>query len=141
MDKKLIISEMKRVFLADDELANIITYSNESLFFDFQQKTFALWGLDTTDSELVRRKRSFVIHATKEYIESNENTDTRLLEVNTLLDVSNSINQFNELFTKKYDYKPSSLTKYTKEDAYNQLSDFDRKLMTALNFNWKKEKR
>ncbi len=140
MDKKFIISEMKRIFLADNELANIITPSNESLFFDFQQKTFDLWGLDATDSELVRRKHSFVVHVTKEYIESNDDTDTRLLEVNTLLDVSNSIKQFNELFAKKYNYKPSSLTKYAKEDAYNQLSDFDRKLMTALNFNWKEER-
>lgn len=140
MDKKLIINEMKRIFLVDDELADIITPDNEFLFFDFQQKTFNLWGLDATDSKLVRRKRSFVIHATKEYIEANEDIDTRLLEVNTLLDVSNNIKQFNELFTKKYHYKPSSLTKYVKEDAYNQLSDFDRKLMTALNFNWKEEK-
>ena len=62
---------------------------------------------------------------------------TQKLEVNTLLEVSSTKKQFNELYTKKYGVVIGKLDSDTKKSK--ELSSFDKKLVTALNYNWKEE--
>ena len=99
MDKQLYINELKRVFLTDDNLKSAITPDNQNMYFEFQQRTFDLWGLDADDLSEIRRKHDFVIKSVQAYLNG---TDKQLLEVNTLLEVSNTKKQFNELYAKKY---------------------------------------
>lgn len=135
MNRQLYINELKRVFLTDNNLKDVITTSNQEMYFEFQQHTFDLWGLNADDVSEIRRKRDFIIKLVKSYLNGN---DKQLLEVNTLLKVSSTKKQFNELYTKKYDVVIEKIDGYAKKSK--KLSSFDEKLVTALNYNWKSEK-
>lgn len=134
MDKQLYINELKRVFLTDDNLKSAITPDNQNMYFEFQQRTFDLWGLDADDLSEIRRKHDFVIKSVQAYLNG---TDKQLLEVNTLLEVSNTKKQFNELYAKKYGVVIEKIDSYAKNSK--ELSSFDKKLLTALNYNWKED--
>lgn len=134
MDKQLYINELKRVFLTDDNLKSAITPDNQNMYFEFQQRTFDLWGLDADDLSEIRRKHDFVIKSVQAYLNG---TDKQLLEVNTLLEVSNTKKQFNELYAKKYGVVIEKIDSYAKNSK--ELSSFDKKLVTALNYNWKED--
>ena len=134
MDKQLYINELKRVFLTDDNLKSAITPDNQNMYFEFQQRTFDLWGLDADDLSEIRRKHDFVIKSVQAYLNG---TDKQLLEVNTLLEVSNTKKQFTELYAKKYGVVIEKLDSYAKNSK--ELSSFDKKLVTALNYNWKED--
>lgn len=134
MDKQLYINELKRVFLTDDNLKSVITPNNQDMYFEFQQRTFDLWGLNADDLSEIRRKRDFIIKSVQLYLNGD---DKQLLEVNTLLEVSSTKKQFNELYTKKYGVVIEKIDSYAKESR--ELSSFDKKLVTALNYNWKEE--
>lgn len=132
MDKQLYINELKRVFLTDDNLKSAITLDNQDMYFEFQQRTFDLWGLNANDLSEIRRKHDFVIKSVQAYLTGD---DKQLLEVNTLLEVSSTKKQFNDLYTKKYDVVVEKIDSYAKKSK--ELSSFDKKLVTALNYNWK----
>lgn len=132
MDKQLYINELKRVFLTDDDLKTAITPNNQDMYFEFQQRTFDLWGLNANDLSEIRRKHDFIIKSVQAYLTG---ADTQLLEVNTLLEVSSTKKQFNELYTKKYGVVIEKIDSYAKKSK--ELSPFDKKLVTALNYNWK----
>ena len=134
MDKQLYINELKRVFLTDDNLKSAITPDNQNMYFEFQQRTFDLWGLDADDLSEIRRKHDFVIKSVQAYLNG---TDKQILEVNTLLEVSNTKKQFNELYAKKYGVVIEKIDSYAKNSK--ELSSFDKKLVTALNYNWKED--
>ena len=134
MYKQLYINELKRVFLTDDNLKSAITPDNQNMYFEFQQRTFDLWGLDADDLSEIRRKHDFVIKSVQAYLNG---TDKQLLEVNTLLEVSNTKKQFNELYAKKYGVVIEKIDSYAKNSK--ELSSFDKKLVTALNYNWKED--
>ncbi|MBE7387056.1 hypothetical protein [Ligilactobacillus salivarius] len=134
MDKQLYINELKRVFLTDDNLKSAITPDNQDMYFEFQQRTFDLWGLNANDLSEIRRKHDFIIKSVQSYLSGD---DKQLLEVNTLLEVSSTKKQFNELYTKKYGVVIGKLDSDTKKSK--ELSSFDKKLVTALNYNWKEE--
>ena len=134
MDKQLYINELKRVFLTDDNLKSAITPDNQNMYFEFQQRTFDLWGLDADDLSEIRRKHDFVIKSVQAYLNG---TDKQLLEVNTLLEVSNTKKQFNELYAKKYGVVIEKIDSDAKNSK--ELSSFDKKLVTALNYNWKED--
>lgn len=134
MDKQLYINELKRVFLTDDNLKSTITPDNQDMYFEFQQRTFDLWGLNANDLSEIRRKHDFIIKSVQSYLNGD---DKQLLEVNTLLEVSSTKKQFNELYTKKYGVVIEKIDSYAKE--LRELSSFDKKLVTALNYNWKEE--
>lgn len=121
MDKQLYINELKRVFLTDDNLKSAITPDNQNMYFEFQQRTFDLWGLDADDLSEIRRKHDFVIKSVQAYLNG---TDKQLLEVNTLLEVSNTKKQFNELYAKKYGVVIEKIDSYAKNSK--ELSSFDR---------------
>lgn len=130
MDKQLYINELKRVFLTDDNLKSAITPDNQDMYFEFQQRTFDLWGLNANDLSEIRRKHDFIIKSVQSYLSGD---DKQLLEVNTLLEVSSTKKQFNELYTKKYGVVIGKLDSDTKKSK--ELSSFDKKLVTALNYN------
>lgn len=134
MDKQLYINELKRVFLTDDNLKSTITPNNQDMYFIFQQRTFELWGLNANDLSEIRRKYDFVIKSVQAYLTGD---DKQLLEVNTLLEVSSTKKQFNELYTKKYGVVIEKIDSYAKKSK--ELSSFDNKLVTALNYNWKED--
>lgn len=134
MDKQLYINELKRVFLTDDNLKSAITPNNQDMYFEFQQRTFDLWGLNANDLSEIRRKHDFIIKSVQAYLTGD---DKQLLEVNTLLEVSSTKKQFNELYTKKYGVVIEKIDSYTKKSK--ELSYFDNKLVTALNYNWKED--
>ena len=134
MDKQLYINELKRVFLTDDNLKSDITPNNQDMYFTFQQRTFELWGLNANDLSEIRRKHDFVIKSVQAYLTGD---DKQLLEVNTLLEVSSTKKQFNELYTKKYGVVIEKIDSYAKKSK--ELSPFDKKLVTALNYNWKEK--
>ncbi|MCL8205272.1 hypothetical protein N4562_06270 [Ligilactobacillus agilis] len=134
MDKQLYINELKRVFLTDDNLKSTITPNNQDMYFTFQQRTFELWGLNANDLSEIRRKYDFVIKSVQAYLTGD---DKQLLEVNTLLEVSSTKKQFNELYTKKYGVVIEKIDSYAKKSK--ELSSFDNKLVTALNYNWKED--
>ena len=134
MDKQLYINELKRVFLTDDNLKSTIIPNNQDMYFTFQQRTFELWGLNANDLSEIRRKYDFVIKSVQAYLTGD---DKQLLEVNTLLEVSSTKKQFNELYTKKYGVVIEKIDSYAKKSK--ELSSFDNKLVTALNYNWKED--
>ncbi len=134
MDKQLYINELKRVFLTDDNLKSTITPNNQDMYFTFQQRTFELWGLNANDLSEIRWKYDFVIKSVQAYLTGD---DKQLLEVNTLLEVSSTKKQFNELYTKKYGVVIEKIDSYAKKSK--ELSSFDNKLVTALNYNWKED--
>lgn len=134
MDKQLYINELKRVFLTDDNLKSTITPNNQDMYYTFQQRTFELWGLNANDLSEIRRKYDFVIKSVQAYLTGD---DKQLLEVNTLLEVSSTKKQFNELYTKKYGVVIEKIDSYAKKSK--ELSSFDNKLVTALNYNWKED--
>lgn len=134
MDKQLYINELKRVFLTDDNLKSTITPDNQDMYFEFQQWTFDLWGLNANDLSEIRWKHDFIIKSVQSYLSGD---DKQLLEVNTLLEVSSTKKQFNELYTKKYGVVIGKLDSDTKKSK--EMSSFDKKLVTALNYNWKEE--
>lgn len=134
MNKQLYINELKRVFLTDDNLKSAITPANQDMYFNFQQRIFDLWGLNANDLNEIRRKHDFIIKSVQSYLNGD---DKQLLEVNTLLEVSSTKKQFNELYTKKYGVVIEKIDSYAKKSK--ELSSFDNRLVTALNYNWKKE--
>lgn len=134
MDKQLYINELKRVFLTDDNLKSAITPNNQDMYFEFQQRTFDLWGLNANDLSEIRRKHDFIIKSVQAYLTGD---DKQLLEVNTLLEVSSTKKQFNELYTKKYGVVIEKIDSYAKKSK--ELSYFDNKLVTALNYNLKED--
>ena len=134
MNKQLYINELKRVFLTDDNLKSAITPANQDMYFNFQQRIFDLWGLKANDLNEIRRKHDFIIKSVQSYLNGD---DKQLLEVNTLLEVSSTKKQFNELYTKKYGVVIEKIDSYAKKSK--ELSSFDNRLVTALNYNWKKE--
>lgn len=134
MDKQLYINELKRVFLTDDNLKSAITPNNQDMYFEFQQRTFDLWGLNANDLSEIRRKHDFIIKSVQVYLTGD---DKQLLEVNTLLEVSSTKKQFNELYTKKYGVVIEKIDSYAKKSK--ELSYFDNKLVTDLNYNWKED--
>lgn len=134
MDKQLYINELKRVFLTDDNLKSAITPNNQDMYFEFKQRTFDLWGLNANDLSEIRRKHDFIIKSVQAYLTGD---DKQLLEVNTLLEVSSTKKQFNELYTKKYGVVIEKIDSYAKKSK--ELSYFDNKLVTALNYNWKED--
>lgn len=134
MDKQLYINELKRVFLTDDNLKTVITPDNQDMYFKFQQRTFDLWGLNTDDLSEIRRKHDFIIKSVQSYLNGD---NKKLLEVNTLLEVSSTKKQFNELYTKKYGIVIEKIDSYAKKSR--ELSSFNDKLVTALNYNWKED--
>ena len=131
-NRGVYINELKRVFLTDDNLKSAITPNNQDMYFEFQQRTFDLWGLNANDLSEIRRKHDFIIKSVQSYLSGD---DKQLLEVNTLLEVSSTKKQFNELYTKKYDVVIEKIDSYAKKSK--ELSSFDKKLVTALNYNWK----
>ena len=134
MNKQLYINELKRVFLTDDNLKSAITPANQDMYFNFQQRIFDLWGLNANDLNEIRRKHDFIIKSVQSYLNGD---DKQLLEVNTLLEVSSTKKRFNELYTKKYGVVIEKIDSYAKKSK--ELSSFDNRLVTALNYNWKKE--
>lgn len=120
--------------MADDNLKSAITPNNQDMYFEFQQRTFDLWGLNADDLSKIRRKHDFIIKSVQLYLNGD---DKQLLEVNNLLEVSSTKKQFNELYTKKYGVVIEQIDSYVKESR--ELSSFDKKLVTALNYNWKED--
>jgi hypothetical protein len=70
-----------------------------------------------------------------------EHLKKQIIEVTTLMSIAQSKEQFNALFKQKYNKEPVQLElEFNEEIKEPKLSEFDKKLKTALNFNPKDKK-
>ena len=73
-------------------------------------------------------------------INNRQSIDKRIIEITTLLSLSNNEKEFRKLFKKKFNQALPHLTALFNHNYDDNLSDFDKKIAKALNFNWKEER-
>lgn len=141
MDKQAIINELKRIFIHDKELTNLLEDSNLDNLLEMYQELFRLFHEKLT-SNLVYQKQLFIMEFSKKIfhdtIKNVGELNKKIIEVTTLLSLSENIQEFEKLFNQKFDRSLHGLDKSFNENYEDTFSDFDQKIMKALNFNWKR---
>lgn len=139
MDKQAILNELKH----DKELTNLLEASNLDNLLEMHQELFKLFHEKLT-SNLVYQKQLFIMEFSKkifhDIIKDVDELNKKIIEVTTLLSLSKNIQEFEKLFNQKSNQSLHGLGKSFNKNYENTLSDFDQKIMEALNFNWKEGK-
>lgn len=110
-----------------------------SISDDFYDRYTNLWN-EKFSKDFVVKHRSFYAQLSKHCIYENLETmdkkavAKRLAELEALADISETKEEFNTFFKKKYNKELPDLTEwlYPKKQ---ELSDFDKKLWTAMHYN------
>lgn len=142
MDKQAIINELKRIFIHDKELTNLLEVSNLDNLLEMYQELFRLFHERLTPN-LVYQKQLFVTEFSKkifhDIIKDVGELNKKIIEVTTLLSLSKNIQEFEKLFNQKSSQPLQGLGKTFNKNYEDTLTDFDQKIMKALNFNWKED--
>lgn len=143
MDKQAIINELKRIFIHDKELTNLLEASNLDNLLEMYQELFRLFHERLTPN-LVYQKQLFITEFSKkifhDIIKDADELNKKIIEIMTLLSLSKNIQEFEKLFNQKFDKYLQGSDKLFNKNYEDTLTDFDRKIMKSLNFNWKEEK-
>lgn len=143
MDKQIIIDELTRIFIRKDKLNKLLENINQDNLLEMYQALFKLWG-ETLTASIVYQKQTLILTFSQlifaDIIDNRQSLDKRIIEITTLLSLSNDEKEFKTMFKKKYKQSLPNLNKLFNENYEDILSDFDRKIKKALNFNWKEEK-
>lgn len=143
MDKQIIIDELTRIFIRKDKLNKLLENINQDNLLEMYQALFKLWD-ETLTASIVYQKQTLILTFSQlifaDIIDNRQSLDKRIIEITTLLSLSNDEKEFKAMFKKKYKQSLPNLNKLFNENYEDILSDFDRKIKKALNFNWKEEK-
>lgn len=143
MDKHAIINELKRIFIHDKELTNLFEVSNLDNLLEMYQKLFKLFHEKLT-SNLVYQKQLFITEFSKkifhDIIKDVDELNKKIIEVTTLLLLSKNTQDFEKIFNQKSNQSLHGLGKSSDKNYEDILTDFDKKIMKAFNFNWEEEK-
>lgn len=141
MDKQEIINEVKRIFIHDKELTNLLGASDLDNLLEMYQVLFKLFHEKIT-SNLVYQKQLFITEFSKkifhDIIKDVDELNKKIIEVATLLSLSKNIQKFEKLFNQKFDPYLHGLGKSFNKNYEDTLPDFDKKIKD-LNFNWKED--
>lgn len=143
MDKQAIINELTRLFINDSSLNKLLKSSNQDNLLAMYQALFNLWNRTLT-AELVYQKQALVLTFSQAIfvgiLENRQSLNKRIIEITTLLSLSNDEKAFRKLFKKEFKRTLPHLTALFNHNYEDNLSDFDKKITKALGFNWKEEK-
>lgn len=143
MDKQAIINELIRIFIRDNSLNKLLENSNQDNLLAMYQALFNLWNRTLT-TEFVYQKQTLLLSFSQavftDIIDNSQSLNKRIIEITTLLSLSNNEKEFKTMFEKKFKQALPRLTPLFNENYEDSLSDFDKKMRKALNFNWKEEK-
>lgn len=143
MDKQIIIDELTRIFIRKDKLNKLLENSNQDNLLEMYQALFKLWD-ETLTVSIVYQKQALILTFSQiifaDIIDNRQDLNKRIIEITTLLSLSNDEKEFKTMFKKKFKRSLPKLNKLFKENYEDTLSDFDKKIIKALNYNWKKEK-
>lgn len=138
MDKQAIINELIRIFIHDNSLNKLLENSNQDNLLAMYQALFNLWNRTLT-AELVYQKQTLVVTFSQiiftDIIDDRHSLDKRIIEIATMLSLSNDEKAFRKLFKKEFKQTLPHLTALFNQNYEDNLSDFDKKIIKALNFN------
>lgn len=138
MDKQAIINELIRIFIHDNSLNKLLENSNQDNLLAMYQALFNLWNRTLT-AELVYQKQTLVVTFSQiiftDIIDDRHSLDKRIIEITTMLSLSNDEKAFRKLFKKEFKRTLPHLTALFNQNYEDNLSDFDKKIIKALNFN------
>ena len=144
MDKQVIIDELTRVFIYENKLNKLLENSSQDNLLEMYQALFKLWNKTLTAS-VVYQKQTLILTFSQavfaDIIDNRQSLDKRIIEITTLLSLSNDEKEFKTMFKKKFKQSLPNLNRLFYENYEDALSDFDKKIKKALNFNWKEEKK
>ena len=143
MDKQAIINELTRTFIHDSSLNKLLENSNQDNLLAMYQALFNLWNRTLT-AELVYQKQALVLTFSQAIfigmLENRQSLNKRIIEITTLLSLSDDEKAFRKLFKMEFKQTLPHLTALFNQNYEDNLSDFDKKIIKALNYNWKEEK-
>lgn len=143
MDKQIIIDELTQIFIRKDKLNKLLENSNQDNLLEMYQALFKLWDKTLTAS-IVYQKQTLILTFSQlifaDTVDDRQSLDKRIIEITTLLSLSNNEKEFRKLFKKKFNQTLPHLTALFNHNYDDNLSDFDKKIAKALNFNWKEER-
>lgn len=143
MDKQVIINELTRTFIHDSSLNKLLENSNQDNLLAMYQALFNLWNRTLT-AELVYQKQALLLTFSQAIfvgmLGNRQSLNKRIIEITTLLSLSNDEKAFRKLFKKEFKQTLPHLTALFNQNCEDNLSDFDKKIIKALNYNWKEEK-
>lgn len=143
MDKQVIINELTRIFIRKDKLNKLLENSNQDDLLEMYQTLFKLWD-ETLTASIVYQKQTLILTFSQlifaDIIDNRQSLNKRIIEITTLLSLSNDEKEFKTMFKKKFKRSLPNLNKLFNENYEDTLSNFDKKIIKALNYNWKKEK-
>ena len=143
MDKQAIINELTRTFIRDKDLNKLMENSNQETLIEMYQGLFNLWDEGLSVNIIYQKKSLLLVFSQAVFtdiINNEQGLNKRIIEITTLLSLSNNEKEFRMMFEKKFKQALPRLTSLFNENYENNLSDFDKKMRKALNFNWKEEK-
>lgn len=144
MDKQIIIYELTRIFVCKDKLNKLLENSNQDDLLEMYQALFKLWD-ETLTASIVYQKQTLILTFSQtifaDILDNRQSLNKRIIEITTLLSLSNDEKEFKTMFKKKFKQSLPNLNKLFNESYEDTLSDFDKKIKKALNFNWKEEKK
>ena len=143
MDKQAIINELTRTFIRDKDLNKLMENSNQETLIEMYQGLFNLWDEGLSVNIIYQKKSLLLVFSQAVFtdiINNEQGRNKRIIEITTLLSLSNNEKEFRMMFEKKFKQALPRLTSLFNENYENNLSDFDKKMRKALNFNWKEEK-
>lgn len=107
------------------------------------QGLFSLWNEKLSVNIIYQKKSLLLVFSQAVFtgiINNKHGLNKRIIEITTLLSLSNNGKEFRTMFEKKFKQTLPRLTPLFNENYEDSLSDFDKKMRKALNFNWKEEK-
>lgn len=143
MDKQAIINELTRTFIRDKDLNKLMENSNQETLIEMCQGLFNLWDEELSVNIIYQKKSLLLVFSQAiftDIINNKQGLNKRIIEITTLLSLSNDEKEFRMMFEKKFKQALPRLTPLFNENYEDNLSDFDKKMRKALNFNWKEEK-
>ncbi|WP_290032950.1 hypothetical protein [Ligilactobacillus cholophilus] len=143
MDKQAIINELTRTFIRDKDLNKLMENSNQETLIEMYQGLFNLWNEELSINIIYQKKSLLLVFSQAVFtdiINNKQGLNKRIIEITTLLSLSNNEKEFRMMFERKFKQALPRLTPLFNENYEDNLSDFDKKMRKALNFNWKEGK-